>query len=100
MTRKRVGRNLSYFYEEECPVCSGKGKIKSSESLAFEIIREIKQVANEKDISKIYIRARREVINLIKDSYFDMLSEYLNLRKKEFILEEKDIWNYEITLGK
>lgn len=100
MTRKRVGRNLSYFYEEECPFCSGKGKIKSSESLAFEIIREIKQVANEKDISKIYIRARREVINLIKDSYFDMLSEYLNLRKKEFILEEKDIWNYEITLGK
>ena len=100
MTRKRVGRNLSYFYEEECPFCSGKGKIKSSESLAFEIIREIKQVANEKDISKIYIRARREVINLIKDSYFDMLSEYLNLRKKEFILEEKDTWNYEITLGK
>lgn len=100
MTRKRVGRNLSYFYEEECPVCGGKGKIKSSESLAFEIIREIKQVANEKDINKIYIRARREIINLIKDSYFDMISEYLNLRKKEFILEEKDIWNYEITLGK
>ena len=100
MTRKRVGRNLSYFYEEECPVCGGKGKVKSSESLAFEIIREIKQVANEKDINKIYIRARREIINLIKDSYFDMISEYLNLRKKEFILEEKDIWNYEITLGK
>ena len=100
MTRKRVGRTLSYFYEEECPVCGGKGKIKSSEHLALEIIKEIKQVSNEKDISKIYIKARKEVIKLIKESYFDIISEYLKSKKKEFILEEKDIWNYEITLGK
>ena len=100
MTRKRVGRALSYFYEKECPICKGKGKIKSNEAIVLDILRDIKQIAEDKDINKIYIQTSKEIIKEIKSSYFDIISEYLKVRKKQFILEEKDILNYEISLGK
>ncbi|WP_300328352.1 Rne/Rng family ribonuclease [Fusobacterium sp.] len=100
MTRKRVGRTLSYFYEKECPICNGKGKVKSNEAIVLDILRDIKQVATEKDVNKIYIQTKKEIIKEIKNSYFDMISEYLKARKKQFILEEKDILNYDISLGK
>lgn len=103
MTRKRVGRNLSYFYEEECPTCHGKGKVKSVDSIIEEIIKDFKKVAEEKDIRQIKIASSKRVIAKIKEVYFDIMVDYLKNRGKELSLSSEEINNitgYDIFLGK
>ncbi len=103
MTRKRVGRNLSYFYEEECPMCHGKGKIKSVDSIIEDIIKDFKKAAEEKDIKKIKITSSKRVINKIKEIYYDIMADYLKSRGKELSLSSEEINNttgYDIFLEK
>ena len=103
MTRKRVGRNLSYFYEEECPRCHGKGKVKSVDAIIENIIKDFKEVAQEKDIRKISIKSTSRVINKIKEVYYDIMNEFLKSRGKELSLSSEEINNingYDIFLEK
>ena len=103
MTRKRVGRNLSYFYEESCPKCSGTGKVKSIEATMELIVKEIREVASDKDVSKIYLKTRKEIVKKINELYLDIISEYLKSRKKEIVLITEEMNNtlgYEILLEK
>ena len=103
MTRKRVGRNLSYFYEEECPTCHGKGKVKSVDSIIEDIIKDFKKVAEDKDIKKIKIISSKRVINKIKEIYYDIMIDYLKNRGKELSLSSEEINNitgYDIFLEK
>ena len=103
MTRKRVGRNLSYFYEEECPMCHGKGKIKSVDSIIEDVIKDFKKAAEEKDIKKIKITSSKRVINKIKEIYYDIMTDYLKSRGKELSLSSEEINNitgYDIFLEK
>ena len=103
MTRKRVGRNLSYFYEEECLMCHGKGKIKSVDSIIEDVIKDFKKAAEEKDIKKIKITSSKRVINKIKEIYYDIMTDYLKSRGKELSLSSEEINNitgYDIFLEK
>ena len=103
MTRKRVGRNLSYFYEEECPRCHGKGKVKSVDAIIEDIIKDFKEVAHEKDIRKITIKSSDRVIKKIKDVYYEIMVDFLKNKGKELILSAEEISNltgYDIYLSK
>lgn len=103
MTRKRVGRQLSYFYEEDCPHCSGTGKVKSVEAIIENIIRDFKKVAEDKDIRGVSIISSKRVINKLKELYSDIMKEYLKSRGKEIEFLAKDINNimgYDIFLRK
>lgn len=103
MTRKRVGRNLSYFYEEECPRCHGKGKVKSVDAIIENIIKDFKEVAQEKDVKKICIKSSSRVITKLKEIYYDIMIEFLKSRGKELQLYAEEINNltgYDIYLEK
>lgn len=100
MTRKRVGRHLSYFYEEECPLCKGKGKIKSSETIVKELLKELKEISLDKDIQKIYVKTKKEVLKIIREVYIDFINEYMKNKNKQIIFEEEEIFEYEISLEK
>lgn len=41
MTRKRIRENLLQILCEECPACDGRGKVKTPETVCYEIFREI-----------------------------------------------------------
>ena len=45
MTRKRTGETLSGFLTDECPYCSGRGHLSSSESVSLQLERELRRVA-------------------------------------------------------
>lgn len=45
MTRKRTRESLSQFLSETCPHCDGVGWVKSRETVAYEILREVKREA-------------------------------------------------------
>lgn len=103
MTRKRVGRNLSYFYETDCPYCNGTGKIKSIERVIEEIMKDLKEVADDKDVRKIYLKSKSEIIEKIKNVYLDIINPYFKTRNKVLILVAENINNingYDILLEK
>ncbi|MDP0488038.1 MAG: ribonuclease E/G, partial [Fusobacterium sp. JB020] len=103
MTRKRVGRNLSYFYQTDCPRCNGLGKVRSIEGTIEMIIRELKEVSKEMDIKIVCLLSTKEIIDKIKEVYFDILKEYFKKRGKylKFVVEEiNNKSGYDILLEK
>ncbi|UCF04767.1 MAG: Rne/Rng family ribonuclease [bacterium] len=70
ISRKRVRPSLLHYYSDECPYCSGSGKVLSIESMAMKVehwIRRIGSLKNERGIQfrvnpilGVYLREERE----------------------------------------
>ncbi|WP_432204592.1 Rne/Rng family ribonuclease [Cetobacterium somerae] len=101
MTRKRLGKPLSYYFQDECPVCKGTGKIKGSRAIVESIIKELKEVIEEKDIKNIKILTKASVKEKIDEIYLDFIKELLKKYGKtiEVTTENRDLLkDYEIVL--
>ncbi len=101
MTRKRVGKTLSHYFQQECPLCQGTGKIKSKEAVSLEIISEIKNVATDRDISKVKLKLAKELSTFFKEVYREFMEVYLTSKRKKLIIEvdsSKEKNEYEIIL--
>lgn len=61
MTRKRTRDTLTRIMCTECPYCEGSGRVKSVESVCYEIIREITKTIKKTKRSKISVFAHPEV---------------------------------------
>ncbi|WP_319370156.1 Rne/Rng family ribonuclease [uncultured Ilyobacter sp.] len=101
MTRKRVGKPLSHYFQEECSHCKGTGKIKSKDSVINDVITEIKIFSEEKDVSIIKLKISKELNGFFKGIYDDFIKVYLKSKGKFFKVEVdplKDNYDYEILL--
>ncbi len=66
MTRKRVRESLVQYLCEPCDHCDGRGFVKSKETVAYEVVREIKREAPVMSQRDVYVRAHPSVIDLLK----------------------------------
>jgi len=70
MTRKRTRESLEHILCGECPSCSGRGQLKTVETVSFEILREIVRVNRAYDAAKFIVYASTAVSeSLINDEY-------------------------------
>jgi ribonuclease G len=67
MTRKRIRESLGQVMCEPCPVCNGRGRLKSSETVCYEIFREILREARAYDNKKFLVLASQVVIDRLLD---------------------------------
>ena len=102
MTRKRSVKPLAYYFQEVCPCCNGTGKIKSKDALIHELMKEIKICSEDKDISTIKVRLSKNLIESFKEIYFEIIKEFLKIKKKAIELEvdTNNSCQYEIILVK
>lgn len=81
MTRKRTRESLGHVLCEPCPVCQGRGSLKSAETVCYEIFREILREGRAYDRAKLLVLASQEVVDRLLDedstSVAD-LGEYLH----------------------
>ncbi len=64
MTRKRTRESLEHLLCESCPVCVGRGTIKTAETVCFEIFREILREARAYDAAHGYsVVANQRVVD-------------------------------------
>ena len=70
MTRQRIRPSLKRSVYRDCPVCSGKGVVKSAESMAIEVMRILILAAQQANISRVTVNVSDEV------------AAYLNNRKR------------------
>jgi len=73
MTRKRTRESLSHLLCESCAVCSGKGNVKTAQTVCYEILREIEREARQFTPREFRIIASQTVI----DRFLEEDSQYL-----------------------
>ncbi|MEZ5568225.1 MAG: ribonuclease G [Halioglobus sp.] len=67
MTRKRTRESLERILCEECPVCSGRGVLKTAETVCYEIFREIMRDARAFENDSLMVLAAQAVIDRLLD---------------------------------
>jgi len=73
MTRKRTRDTLIRTMCVPCPYCEGVGRIKSVETVSFEIIRELQKVMRRSTAQKITIFAHPEVCAKLSSEDFGII---------------------------
>ncbi len=67
ITRKRVKSSLERTLTEPCPYCSGSGTIKTSTTICYDILTEVKKVSADLDGYSIVLRVNPEIARALKD---------------------------------
>lgn len=67
MTRKRTRESLGQVLCEPCPICEGRGTLKSAETVCYEIFREILREARTYENEKFLVLASQIVIDRLLD---------------------------------
>ena len=66
-TRKRTSESLAHVLCEICPICVGRGSIKSAETVGYEVLRDILRVARACDCEQLLVLASTAVIERLLD---------------------------------
>jgi ribonuclease G len=95
MTRKRTRESLEHILCGECSVCSGRGHLKTVETVCFEILREIVRVNRAYDSDKFIVYASSSVSeSLINDEYHH-LAELEVFIGKQIKVQTESMYNQE-----
>lgn len=73
MTRKRTRDTLSRIMCEPCPYCEGSGRVKSTETVCFELIRNLVKILHKSKGTKVSIFAHPEVTASLCSEDFDLI---------------------------
>ena len=75
LTRKRSRESLEQVLCEACPVCHGRGKIKSAETVCYEIFREILREVRQFEADKLLVVASQGVVLRLHEDESDNVAE-------------------------
>ena len=75
MTRKRTRESLEHVLCEPCPSCSGRGSLKTAQTVCYEVFREIIREARQFDAKTFLVLASQEVVDLMLDEESTSLAE-------------------------
>jgi ribonuclease G len=75
MTRKRTTESLEHLLCEHCAACGGRGSVKSSETMVYEIFREITRSVRQFEADSLLVVAAPDVVNRILDDESAALAE-------------------------
>jgi ribonuclease G len=75
MTRKRTRESLEHMLCCPCPTCEGRGFVKTSETVCYEIFREILRQARQFEFQELMVLAHQDVIEKLLDEESAALAE-------------------------
>ncbi|MGE5833215.1 MAG: Rne/Rng family ribonuclease [Acidobacteriota bacterium] len=67
ITRKRVKSSLERQLTEPCPYCSGTGTIKTSATICYDILTEVRKVSSDLDGYSLVLRVNPEIARALKE---------------------------------
>ena len=95
MTRKRTTESLERRLCIPCPTCSGRGTIKSTETVCLEIFREIMRSSRQFEASKLMVLACSQVVERILDEQSSTVAELEELIGKSIQFQREDQYSQE-----
>src|SRR5215203_6101684 len=67
ITRKRVKQSLERVLTEPCPYCTGTGVIKSSSTICYEILSEVKKIGPDLNGHRLLLRVNPDIARAFRD---------------------------------
>jgi ribonuclease G len=75
ITRKRVKQSLERVLTEPCPYCAGSSVIKSSSTICYEILSEVKKISADLDGQCLLLRVNPDIARALKEEERAVLKE-------------------------
>jgi ribonuclease G len=75
ITRKRVKQSLERVLTEPCPYCSGTGVIKSTSTICYEILSEVKKVGPDLNGHRLLLRVNPDIARALKEEESAVLKD-------------------------
>jgi ribonuclease G len=79
ITRKRVKQSLERVLTEPCPYCSGSGVIKSSSTICYEILAEVRKLGSDLNGHGVVLRVNPEIARALKEEESAVLTDLREL---------------------
>jgi ribonuclease G len=80
MTRKRTRESLAHVLCEPCPVCQGRGALKTAQTVCYQILRDILRESRQFNAREFRILASQTVVDMFLDEespHLAMLEEFI-----------------------
>ena len=101
MTRKRTRESLEHVLCTACPTCEGRGFVKTTETVCYEIFREILRQARQFQYKEMMVLAHQDVIERLLDEESAALAELEVFTRKPIRLQTEALYNqdqYDVVL--
>ncbi len=101
MTRKRTRESLEHLMCRACPTCEGRGFVKTPETVAYEVFREVLRQARQFEFQQLVILAHQDVIELLLDEESAALGELELATGKPIRLQAEALYSqdqYDVVL--
>jgi ribonuclease G len=96
MTRKRTRESLGHVMCEPCPVCSGRGTVKTAETVCLEVFREIMRSGRQFEAEKLLVLASPRVVDLVLDEHSTTVAELETLIGKSIRFQREEQYTQEL----
>ena len=101
MSRKRTRESLEHLLCCPCPTCAGRRYVKSPETVAYEIFRELLRQSRQFEVSGLMVLAHQDVIELLLDEESAALGELEVMIGKPIRLQTEALYaqdQYDVVL--
>ena len=95
MTRKRTRESLAHVLCEPCPVCEGRGELKTAQTICYQILRELMREARQFNAKEFRILASQQVIDMFLDEESQSLAILSDDISKPVSLQVESQYNQE-----
>ena len=95
MTRKRTRESLAHVLCEPCPVCHGRGELKTAQTVCYEILREIVREARQFNAREYRILGSQQVIDLFLEEEAQALAELSEFISKPISMQVETLYSQE-----
>jgi ribonuclease G len=95
MTRKRTRESLAHLLCEPCPICKGRGELKTPQTVCYEVLREIVREARQFNAREYRILASQQVVDLFLDEESQALAQLSDFIAKPISLQVETTYSQE-----
>ncbi|NIO39790.1 MAG: Rne/Rng family ribonuclease, partial [Burkholderiales bacterium] len=95
LTRKRTRESLERMMCEPCSTCSGRGTLKTAQTICYEIFREILREARQFGTDRYMVLASQLVIDMLLDEEADSLGMLQEFVSKPIHLQVEPLYHQE-----
>jgi len=95
MTRKRTRESLAHILCETCPTCQGRAKVRTAQTMCYEILRELLRESRQFDAREFRILASQQVIDLFLDEESQSLAQLADFIAKPISLQVEATYTQE-----
>ena len=96
VTRKRVKKSLERQLTEPCPYCSGSSVIKSSSTICYEILSEIRKLSGELNGHAIQLRVNPDIARILNQEEKGVLQELRRVIGSEVTIKSDGQLHHEL----